>query len=413
VQRPARRRGVEALFKLLREVKEAGSRIESVQEPQLGETDIGGAALTALSAIMSNQESVKKSERMRIAIDRVRDEGALWGNGQWGYEITGEKYRKKLVPNKEGERYIPEIFQRIADGESCHQVSEWLRAGPRPGISDKTVYRIIRNRIYMGVKMAKGKPVLKVTPLVDAKLWKMANDRLNNAPRGRRSPAKGQPAFLTSVLFCASCRKPDGKAAPMYRIRPRGNYFYYRCRGHAPELKGCGNMVRLEVLDSIVVTLLSMAHEPWTELRHIPGENYDAELVQVQLDLNDLPKQGLSDEEEDSERERLHAERNRLNELNKLGRPDHWEEVPTGETVGEHFTSLDFDGQRKMMLENVKAYAEKATIVALGIVAPIVRIESRLFKLLRLFSVDEPGDSEEGISSSSVVALRPTTPAAS
>lgn len=129
---------------------------------------------------------------------------------------------------------------------------------------------------------------MEVPPLVDAKLWKAANDRLSNAPRGRRGPVTGQSAFLTSVLLCPRCPR-NGKFAPMYRIHPRGNYWYYRCRGHAPELKGCGNMVRLEMTDWLAAQMLSLAQEPWKELRHIPGENYDADLAKVQLALNDLP----------------------------------------------------------------------------------------------------------------------------
>jgi DNA invertase Pin-like site-specific DNA recombinase len=374
------RRGVEAMFKLLREIKEAGGKIEAVLEPQLGEMDMSGTAITALSAIMSNQESVKKSERMLIAVDRVRDNKAWWGNTFWGYEITGEKYGKTLMPNDDGYKYVSQIFQRIADGQSCHKVGEWLRTGPWLGIADTTVHRMIRNPVYMGMKTASGRPIMEIPPLVDAKLWQAANDRLRNAPRGRRAPANGQSAFLTSVLFCPCCPR-DGQHSPMYRIHPRGIYYYYRCRGHAPELKGCGNMVRLDVTDAVVTALLSMAHEPYAELRRVAGGNYDADLTKIQLELNDLPRQGLSDNQEDSERQRLRAERDRLTEQNKHARRDRWEQVPTGETVGQHFMSLDFDGRRQMMLDEVKVYAEKN---ASDPDRPKVTIKSRQFRLVKV-----------------------------
>jgi DNA invertase Pin-like site-specific DNA recombinase len=405
------RRGPEAMFRLLRGIKEAGGRIESVTEPMLAKTDLAGTATTALTAVLNYQESAKKSDSVRLAVERNRNDKAWWGNSHWGYAIVGEKRGKTLAPTADGIEYVEAIFKRIADGESCHQVGEWLRSGPRPGVSDKTVYRMIRNPVYRGVKTVNSRAVMEVPALVDDALWKAANDRLSNAPRGRRGPANGQSAFLTSVLFCGSCRKPDGKAAPMYRIHPRGNYFYYRCRGHAPELKGCGNMARVEVLDNIVTALLSMAHEPYTELRRVKGENYDADLARIQLALNDLPKQGLSRQDEQTERERLWAEEDRYTELNKHARPDYWDDVPTGEAVGEHFTSLDFGGRRKMMLDDdVKIYAEKTPdkIAALGLLAPIVSIESRLFKLPLVWR-NEPDLNAEDLKvySSGVAAIRP------
>jgi hypothetical protein len=173
----------------------------------------------------------------------------------------------------------------------------------------------------------------------------------------------------------------------MYRIRPQNRRKdgtktyteYYRCRGHAPELKGCGNMVRLNEADFYAGKMLERSALPWTTLERVSGENRDAELADVQLALSDLPKQGLSDDEEDAERKRLRAERNRLQSLPNT--PDRWEEVPTGQTVGEHWASLDYDGQRAFLLADVKFYAESLTVPGTDQRVPLIRIESRLFKL--------------------------------
>jgi len=126
--------------------------------------------------------------------------------------------------------------------------------------------------------------------------------------------------------------------------------------------------------------MLSQAPDPWTELRYIPGENYDIKIAEIQLALNDLPKQGLSDDEEDSERKRLRAERDRLTELNKHARPDRLEEVETGETVGQYWACLDYEGKRKMMLDNVKFYSAMVDVADVVEKVPMMRMESRLFK---------------------------------
>jgi DNA invertase Pin-like site-specific DNA recombinase len=365
------RRGVEALFKLLREVREAGGKIESVKEPTLGETDVGSVATTALSGIMSNAESAKKSAAILLSRNRVRDGGALWGRANWGYDITGPKYLKTLTPNALGLEYVPQAFQRIADGETCKQVAAWLGKTAWPGVSHKTVLRMIRNRVYMGIRMdAEGRPETRVPALVTATLWLAANERLSNGNRGKRGPAKGNPALLTSVLFCDRC------GAKMYRIRPPGRGDWYRCHGVEPENRGCGNLVKLDATDKAVINLLSEASDPWTELKKIPGKNYDDELTGVGLELTDLPKLGLSRKDEQDERERLWAEQDRLTELNKHATPDKWIETATGQTVGQHFASLDYDGRRAMLLDCVKLFANRATSGHYQ----TVRFESRLFK---------------------------------
>jgi DNA invertase Pin-like site-specific DNA recombinase len=396
------RRGAEALFKLIREVQEAGGRIEAVLEPQLGATDVAGSALTALSGIMAHEESVKKSERELIAVRRIRDNGALWGLLPWGYVSVGEKYSKTAESTEDGKLYIPEMFQRIADGQSLNEVGRWLRAGPLPRISAKTILRMIRNKTYMGQRTdLQGRYVMTVPPLVDAALWEAANNRLTNAPRGRRTPTSGTPALLTSVIFCARCH------APMYRQNPHSHYFYYRCHGHEPENKGCGNMIDLAITDAAVRLWLSMASNPWTELRRTHRDNHEATLADIRLALSDLPKQGLSRKDEQAERERLWAEEDKYTELQKrAGEQPKWKEVAIcatcdggeytedceaaghhGETVGEHFKGLDYDGQRAMLLKDVKIYAKPIGDPELSKVdgkvrrIPILRMESRLFKM--------------------------------
>ena len=141
-------------------------------------------------------------------------------------------------------------------------------------------------------------------------------------------------------------------------------------------------MVQLEATDRIVAAFLSMAQGEWKEWRLIPGENYDVDIADVMQQLEDLPKLGLPDTKEDTERKRLRAERDRLEDLNKRARPDEWKEEPTGKSIGEHFMSLDFDGRRNMMLDEVKFYAEKRPgepdhpIVTMG--------PSRLFRLIKV-----------------------------
>lgn len=316
----------------------------------------------------------------------LRRRGMLVGRCPWGYVSFGEKYNKIIVPTDDGRKFIGPIFQRKADGDSLMVIARWLDAqGAKPKYgnswSPKSVANIIRNRTYMGMHLdQRGRLLLRVEALVNAKLWRQANDSLTNAPRGRRGPSNGETAFLTGFLFCPRCPR-DGKHAPMYRVNSRNRGYRYRCAGHLPQRKGCGNSVELENADVAVINILSLAPDPWKELRLVPGENHDRELAGIRLELDDLSKRNLSDAEEDSERARLRAERDRLESLPNV--PDHWEEVDTGKTVGEHFASLHREGRRAMLLDDVTVYAQSITDPELRKLTPgpMLRIESRLFKL--------------------------------
>ena len=163
----------------------------------------------------------------------LRARGKLVGRPAFGFAVAGTKYDKRLEPTDIGIKYVPEIFRRIAKGDSLVTVARWLDSeGVHPNSRDATnwsptsISQMIRNRVYVGqrkrteIKKGKGKrgtgaTLLTVTPLVDAKLWSDANARLDNSPRGRRGPATGEKTLLSGTLKCGNC------GAPMYPIMPR------------------------------------------------------------------------------------------------------------------------------------------------------------------------------------------------
>jgi hypothetical protein len=144
----------------------------------------------------------------------------------------------------------------------------------------------------------------------------------------------------------------------MYRIRPRPGYAYYRCAGAGADRKGCGNMVRLEEADAQVVEWISMMSAPRLVPQLVEGDSHEAELADILLELAELPKRDLTDAEEDAERARLRALRDELEGMEST--PDRIELVETGETIGDHFRSLDDAGKRAMLMsDGIKVYAWK------------------------------------------------------
>lgn len=366
-----------------------GKVLVIVDGPQWPPRDDGDFWSWTAQAKQANAEWLEIQERNRRARRKLIEGGKLVGQvPTWAYTITGEMYDKQASPTKAGRDYIPQIFERIADGDSLATVAAWTRSeGVGSGkISASTIKKIINNRIYMGDRrftFQGSKVTLKVEPLVNAALWERANKRLANAPVGRRTPTAGQSALLTGSLFCPQCRtyniathEPNPRA-PMYRIsagRKPHQHFYYRCAGHYPERKGCGNMVDLAQADAAAIGVLSMSRAPWKELRLVPGENHDVELAEIRMAIRDLGAQDLPDNEYDAELAKLRAERDRLSTLPNV--PDRWEDVKTDETVGQHFASLNREGQRAMLLERVKLTAEPSGIAGAG---PLIGWDTDLF----------------------------------
>lgn len=366
-----------------------GKVLVIVDGPQWPPRDDGDFWAWTAQAKQANAEWIEIQERNKRARRKLLNSGALVGQvPTWAFTITGDMYEKQAVPTETGRRYVPQTFKRIADGDSLAKVATWARGqGLGSGkISASTIRKMINNPIYRGQREFRfdGEIVtFNVEPLVDAKLWTRANERLKNAPRGRRTPVSGKSALLTGALFCPRCRtysvatRQPNPPASMYRI-PAGRrphvHDYYRCAGYYPERKSCGNMIDLKETDEGVTLWLMAAPDPWKELRLVEGENHDIELADIRIRLDDLPKRNLSDANEDAERARLRTERDRLAALPNI--PDHWDEVEicgTCEsawlyrcaaadhhkvTVGEHFRSLDRDGRRAMILEHVKIYGE-------------------------------------------------------
>jgi DNA invertase Pin-like site-specific DNA recombinase len=377
-----------------------GKALIIVDGPQSPARDDGDLWSWTAMAKQAASEWREIRERTGRAQGELRQRGKVAsGAAPWGYMIAGKLYHKTLVPTEQGRIWVPQIFQRIADGHTLQMVADWLNehsvpAARSPKWHRHAAMRLIGNRVYAGMRTTKaGDPLFEVEALVPADLWLKANERLRTAPVSRRGPAKHEPALLTGALFCDLCPR-DGQYATMYRIMSeKGRYRYYRCNGHKPDHRGCGNVVYLGLTDQAALAILSLSQAPWTELQLIKGVNNDAELAKVKLAIRDLAAEDLPDEEYDRHLAGLRARRDELAALPNV--PDRWEEVPTSQTVGQHFMSLDPADQRRMIINEVKFFAQPARLPGKGMRgAPILRMESRLFTLPRVHWAEPKGEAD-------------------
>ena len=66
--------------------------------------------LWAVAAERADEERRDIAERIARENDALRAAGKFVGRPPFGYAVKGEKYDKRLVPTREGKKYVPLIY---------------------------------------------------------------------------------------------------------------------------------------------------------------------------------------------------------------------------------------------------------------------------------------------------------------
>ncbi len=91
---------------------------------------------------------------------------------------------------------------------------------------------------------------------------------------------------------------------------------YYRCTGTGSRRKGCGNMVRMKVVDAAVDEIMAATFRvPVKRLILIKGTDYQDQLEEISYRIRALDPDVMSDEQFDEQVRRLRGERDRLKAL--------------------------------------------------------------------------------------------------
>jgi DNA invertase Pin-like site-specific DNA recombinase len=354
------RRPGKALLDVLAEFGDAGGRVESVQEPQLGKADFGSQVMTFIAGLNNYDKSKHISEQVHLAYDQIRANGGTVSRAPWGYVTEGPKLNRRLVPTDLCKTYIPLVFQRCIDGDSCLTIAKWLVAEQVPTTTGKTwhegsVRDLIKNGTYAGRRMRRAKKGETRTTfqhcpeaaVIDMDTFKRANDALKNRDkRGPRSPRTNTVKPLLAKLRCLRC------GSPMYRhqnwhTRNRTERYLYRCFGRAPQRKGCGNTVPLAETELIVSALFVTSDEPYQVKKWVKGTNWDAEIADTVQSIQELDPMANDYDERHAV---LVAELREYKHKNEHeATPGRWDDVDTGKTIGQYFGGLDAEGQREFL----------------------------------------------------------------
>jgi DNA invertase Pin-like site-specific DNA recombinase len=192
-------------------------------------TSMGRLTLNILLSFAQFEREVI-GERIRDKVAASRKRG-MWMGGvmPMGYRV----HNRKLVVHKPEAAVIRMIFERFLNVGSATVLARQLRAenvrSHRGRIIDKgSLYRILRNRVYVGLAVHKGVAYLgEHASIVSQALWEKAQSILRESPRlrGCRSRA-ATPALLKGLLF-----GPTGRAmSPTHTRRGGKLYRYYVCQ---------------------------------------------------------------------------------------------------------------------------------------------------------------------------------------
>jgi DNA invertase Pin-like site-specific DNA recombinase len=358
------RRPGKALLDVLAEFGDAGGRVESVQEPQLGQADFGSQVITFIAGLNNYDKSKHISEQVQLAYDQIRANGATVSRAPWGYLTEGPKYNRKLVPTDTCRKYIPAIFQRCIDGDSCRTIARWLDAENVRTTTGKlwhegSVRDLIRNGTYAGRRMHRPKKgdksrtctTFQYCPeaaVIDMDTWQHANDALKN--REKRGPASPRTSATKPMLAKARCLRCG---SPMYRHQQwhSGSYsgrYSYRCFGRAPQRQGCGNSVPLAETELIIAGLVFVTSTaPYQTKEWVKGKNWDAQIADTVQSIHELDP---IDNDYDERHAALIAQLRECRYKNEHeATPGRWDYADTGQTIGEHFYGLEGEGQREFL----------------------------------------------------------------
>lgn len=283
----------------------------------------------------AHQEWLDIQERYGRMQKSVRSRGGYIGRVPLGMVLKKNDQGAKALARGPGWAIVEGAFARIPLMR-LDDVGLWLHEQTGRRWHKKTVLEMLRNPVYRDIP-----GWAEVQAVLDSR-----------ASQGRS--ANGEKALLAK-LKCGdpACNASGPKPSPMYRINARG-FFYYRCSGKNPRARGCGNMVRLEALDRLVLHGLDLWwQEPYIEREYIPSNDIADEVEALRSRLQFARG-----------REEANALWDEIEALEAQGSsPPRWVEQETGISVGQYLQTATLAEQRTFLAgRDIRAWHEGSRI---------------------------------------------------
>ncbi len=291
-----------------------------------------------LAKRLAHDEWLRISERYTRMHANVRARGGHIGGVPFGMVRKMNEQGAKALARGPEWPLVEEAFRR-APKQRLAEIGAWLSEQTGRQWFERTVLVVLRHPAYKSIP-----GYLEVQAILDAR-----------GQQGRS--AIGEKALLASLL-CGNpeCDATGPKPSPMYRIRPREGYAYYRCAGKGPRRKGCGNMIPLEALDHLVLNTAWMYwwRDPYMERAWIPGNDASEAIEALKARLPHARDRKAAGDLWDQ-----------IEELERQGStPARVEERDSGMTKGEYLAGATLAEQRTFLAAcDIRAWHEGKDIL--------------------------------------------------
>jgi site-specific DNA recombinase len=316
-----------------------------------------GSVIRAATADEWNNEASAavgaEAYRRQCGEKRAARARSMKRKGQLGYGTWATPYGFRRGPDKAPE-VIPaeaDVLRRIARevvaGDTLTALCARLTADGIPtrrggSWSPTAVSRMLGRLTEPYAHAADGSPYF-LPEIIEPELLARAQAALasrsfQKAPKDDTARRDGSP--MLSVAYCREGHK-------LYSFHSTPRHHYYRC-------STCkGRMVPVDHLHDVATRWVSvqLGHLPWKEPVTIPASGHDRELADVSRRLDDIEAQVVTGTLPAASAARmLTALDARRTELEALpSRPASVEYRPTGETLGEHWATLDWAERGRML----------------------------------------------------------------
>ena len=314
-------------------------------------------------ATFAEFEADRIGERCKESADRLAAAGR-WRGGKppYGYAPKDTGHGWTLILDDAQAGTAREMAKRAIGGASNGQIARWLNetgvATPRGGYSwtPEIVRVMLRSPSLAGWSTRNGKVVrdddgnpvmITTTPVLDAETWHQLQAALDSRKQIHAERVGGH--MLLGVAYCPQCVKPNGKPSPLYGHNAQGGSRMrsnYRCQS-------CGYSIRKEVIERFVedCVMEAIGDRAMPRKLVIPAISHTAELATIDARIADIEREVTTGDMPAKAAGRILVTLEAMRDV-LAAKPQREAKViyePTGQTVREHWATLDTEGRGRFL----------------------------------------------------------------
>ncbi len=238
-------RGVRNYYKVLDVLDEHGVFWQTIFEKYDSSTASGRLHINIMLSVAEN-ESAQTSERIR-SVFKTKVESKELISGK--IPIGLKRQDKKLVVDEDKKQVVLDAFQFYKETTSAYQTFQNLDLKyPELQLNYMRVYRMLTNKLYIGIKTTRYGDVENFCPAIIDKIEFDNTQRLLSKNARKPSFENSGGYIFQGLLKCAECGYTLG--GKFYSKNPESSKYYYICKRHHLSLKcSCGtnfNEVKVE-----------------------------------------------------------------------------------------------------------------------------------------------------------------------